>query len=536
MKLDIKKIDGLQLKKCFQQAAAILEKSKEEINELNVFPVPDGDTGTNMSLTLQSALKNINTVKDDSVTAISKAASMGALMGARGNSGVILSQLLRGFAQVMKGLEFINVEAFANALDNASKSAYKAVMKPTEGTILTVSRMIAEEAVLVAKKEQDFNVFFQAILLEGRRSLELTPTLLPALKEANVVDAGGKGYLLILEGFYRALFDDEKLLETEDSSSASVSVALEEKYAYQVDYVVSMLKGDEASLKQALKTFGNVETQQEGIDLFKLFVKTDHPGMLIEKTMQFGDIDNVRIDRIVKRHEKPDKTSKEIAKKSPEKEVAFIAVSAGEGINRIFNDLHVDHIISGGQTMNPSTEDFLKAMEYTNAKQVFILPNNKNIILAAEQAKKMSENNVHVIKTKSIPQGFSALLAYNPHLSAEENVEAMSEMIHDVKTLQVTYAVRDSKMNGLKIKKDQMIGIYDGDIVVTSNDAKNTAVKLVEHCIDKDDSLITIFYGADVSESESEALYEALSSKYGDCDVELVRGGQPIYDYLISIE
>ena len=545
MKIEI--LDGDLLKKALVGAAKLLEDNKEEVNSLNVFPVPDGDTGTNMSLTMQSALKQGINVDENNASKVALATSQGSLMGARGNSGVILSQLFRGFAVGLDDKATVDTKDLANGLKKAAETAYKAVMKPTEGTILTVARECGEYAMSICKNEKDILVFLKKVIEHGEMVLSKTPDMLPVLKQAGVVDAGGKGLIYILIGGYNALagIDDVKV----ESSKENFEEIREHKhidtddikFAYCTEFMVNTKSSDLDSFRDQLSIDGDSLMVVGGEGLIKVHIHTNNPGTVLEKAIALGELSDIKIDNMKYQHEEvllksELKQDTAIKNDEPEKEYSFVAISIGDGIDEVFKGLNVDVLVSGGQTMNPSTEDILNAIGDTSGEYVFILPNNSNIILAAEQAKELSDRNIIVIPTKTIPQGISALLAFDESKLSEENLENMLEAISEVKTGQVTYSVRDTEFNNTKISKDDILGIAEGDILASGQDIKEVSINLLKNMIDEDTSLITIFYGSDLAEDEAQDLETYLADEYDDIDVELVYGGQPLYYYIFSLE
>lgn len=545
MKIEI--LDGTLLKKAFTGSAKCLEDNKEEINSLNVFPVPDGDTGTNMSLTMKSALKQGLTVEGNSASKVALATSQGSLMGARGNSGVILSQIFRGFATGLDGKDTIDTKAFAEGLKQAADTAYKAVMKPTEGTILTVARECGEYALTIYKTEKDILKFLEKVMDYGNIVLDKTPDMLPVLKQAGVVDAGGKGYLCVLLGAYNALAGIEGSYEEAEQEETKYQEVVEHKYlkmeeieyGYCTEFMIDTDYSDLDSFRDQLAVQGDSLMVVGGEGLIKVHIHTNNPGLALEKALALGQLKDIKIDNMRYQHqevllkaelEEKAKSKKEIKKYS------FVAISIGEGIDEVFKGLNVDVLVSGGQTMNPSTEDILNAIEEANGENVFILPNNGNIILAAEQARELSDKNIIVIPTKTIPQGISALLTFNEECSPEVNKKTMIDAISYVRTGEVTYSVRDTEFNNTKIKKDDIIGIAEGEIVSNGEDINKVSIKLLEKMIDEDISLITIIHGLDLDEKKANELEEYLSDKYEDMDIEVVYGGQPLYYYIFSLE
>lgn len=540
-------IDGKLLKEMVISGGNNLEKHKALIDKLNVFPVPDGDTGTNMSLTMTSAMEEVMNIKVNSITEVGKAATKGSLMGARGNSGVILSQLLRGFSKSIEGKEKLSVEDFATALKGASDMAYKAVIKPIEGTILTVARETAEFGVKEAKNEKNMKAFLEALVQEANRSLNRTPELLISLKEANVVDSGGKGFVCILEGMYKA-FIGEKIesktddIEVEDRLFEEEDIHIYEgelEFGYCTEF---MLHTDEISpenFKTEIEGYGDSLIVVGDDEIIKIHIHTNNPGAVMELAVKYGGLNKIKIENMRLQHEKrveANKDSKAESKQIEQKEVGLIAVAMGDGISKILKDFGVDVVIEGGQTMNPSTQDFLEAIAKINAKEIYIFPNNSNIIMAANQAADISEKSVSVILSKSIPQGFAALMQLNRELDRETNLEAMSEALNNVKTGQVTFAVRDTQAGDISIKEGDIIGIGEKEIKFAGQDINEIALKLVEDLTDEDSEIISLFYGDEVSEEDANQLVEAIEELKADCDVELYQGGQPLYYYIISVE
>ncbi|NLY77356.1 MAG: DAK2 domain-containing protein [Tissierellia bacterium] len=537
-------IDGLMLKKAFIGAANLLEKNKEEVNSLNVFPVPDGDTGTNMHLTIKSAINQVLKVEDTSVEKIALAASNGSLMGARGNSGVILSQLFRGFANGLKGKDTADVMDIAIAFKQSADTAYKAVMKPTEGTILTVARKAAEYGMEIARDESDIVVFLEKVIKRGNEVVNQTPDMLPVLKEAGVVDAGGKGLMFVLTGAYNAITYKETIdidqLKVEVSVQKTAIQKTEEadiKFGYCTEFMINAGMDNYEKFRDELAEFGDSLLVVGGEDIIKVHIHTNNPGLVLEKALKIGELNDIKIDNMRYQHEHiMEESIEEIKEVKEEKEYSFIAVSMGEGINKVFRELNVDYVIPGGQTMNPSTEDILNAINKVNGKNIIVFPNNGNIILAAEQARDLSNKNVYIVPTKTIPEAISSLLAFNPELEVEENLENMTEAMKNVVTGQVTYSVRDSEINNKKISKDDIIGISRGEVVCNGNSIEDVSVELIKNIVTEDSSLITIFYGDMIEEDTANKLGELIQNEFEDIDVEIIFGGQPIYYYIFSIE
>lgn len=553
----VKTIDAKMLSKMFLAGAKNLEEKKEWINELNVFPVPDGDTGTNMTLTIMAAAKEVSAMEKPDMTVLCKAISSGSLRGARGNSGVILSQLFRGFTKGVRDYEELNVKILADAFDKAVETAYKAVMKPKEGTILTVAKGGAKKARELADRgEEDLTVFFDEVIKYADEVLEKTPDLLPVLKQAGVVDSGGQGLMQVLKGAYEAFLGKEidfKLSGVKSSTSATsvnmdAQAQADIKFGYCTEFIIMLSRNfnikQEMDFKAYLESIGDSIVVVADEDVVKVHVHTNDPGMAIQKALKYGALSNMKIDNMRLEHQEKlfqmaEKQRKEAAEpeEMPKKEVGFIAVSAGDGIQEIFKGLGVDYVIEGGQTMNPSTADMLDAVEKVNADTVFILPNNKNIILAADQASHMVEDKkIIVIPTKTVPQGITAVINYVPELSVEENTDTMSEEIKSVRTGQVTYAVRDTMIDDKEIKQGDYMGIGDSGILSNGTDMMEVTFRMIEDMMEDDKELISIYYGSEVSEETAGELKDRVEERYPRCDVELQYGGQPIYYYIVSAE
>lgn len=543
------KVDAGLLSKMFLAGAKNLEVKKEWINELNVFPVPDGDTGTNMTMTILSAVAEVNRLQESTMMDLSKAISSGSLRGARGNSGVILSQLLRGFTKGIREYETLDVQILASASVRAVETAYKAVMKPKEGTILTVARGISDKAVqLAADPAMDMDTFLSEIIKEADAVLQRTPDMLPVLKEAGVVDSGGQGLVTILEGAYDAFAGKEIDLTFQTSKAGKPEADRgkpegEIRFGYCTEFIInterSFSSQDETVFKQYLNAIGDSIVLVADEHMVKVHVHTNTPGEAITKALGYGSLSAIKIDNMREEHQArmAGRSEKEAEKPQPKKETGFISVSVGEGFAEVFQGLGADYLIEGGQTMNPSTEDILEAIRRVNAATVFLLPNNKNIILAANQARELTKDkNVIVIPTKSVPQGISALITYVADRTPEENEQAMKEAIGLVKTLQVTYAVRDTKIDDKQIKKDDIMGLGDNGILSVGSDVASVALAGVASMVEPDSELISIYYGSDYKQEEAEKLEALLAEKYEDCDVEVNYGGQPIYYCIISVE
>lgn len=549
-------IDAEVLKKLFLAGAANLEAKKEWINDLNVFPVPDGDTGTNMTLTIMSAAKEVNSLAAPTMQTLSKAISGGSLRGARGNSGVILSQLLRGFTKVVRDYDELDSIIISTAFQKAVGTAYKAVMKPKEGTILTVARGMADKILDLSTEIDDLEELLDKVIKYGDEVLEHTPDLLPVLKQAGVVDSGGQGLMQIMKGAYDALMGKEidyEAVASQGGPSESSEVSaqgLEEKeikFGYCTEFIVMLEKpydaAKEAEFKAYLESIGDSIVLVSDGEIVKVHVHTNHPGLAFEKGLTFGSLTRMKVDNMREEHQErvianAEKAAKEQAKKDePKKKYGFISVSAGEGLSEIFKSLGVDYIIEGGQTMNPSTEDMLNAIDKVNAENVFIFPNNSNIILAANQAQSIVEDkNIIVIPTKTIPQGISALIAYSEEASPEENTEAMTEEIANIKSGSVTYAVRDTEIDDKTIKQGDIMGIGDKTILSVGQNIQDVTKDMIEQLAGDDAELISIYYGSDVTEEDANALAKAVEAVYPDVDVEVNYGGQPIYYYILSVE
>ncbi|WP_072886792.1 DAK2 domain-containing protein [Tepidibacter formicigenes] len=520
-----------------------LENHKGLVDKLNVFPVPDGDTGTNMSLTLASAVREILKSSSDNIKDIGKAASKGSLMGARGNSGVILSQLLRGFSKSIEGKDKLNTIDLANALKEGSDTAYRAVIKPIEGTILTVARETSEYAVKIAKKEKDIKRFFEKLIDKANKSLDKTPELLKALKEAGVVDSGGKGLVVIYEGAYRALIGesikkDNYALDKEFNKEANISTE-NIKFAYCTEFILESNKITSDKMKEIVEKYGDSLVVVGDDSLIKIHIHTNNPGLVLEEAIKYGQLNKIKIDNMKVQHENRliEEYNEKVEEESKEmKKYGFIATAMGKGLASIFKDFGVDYVIEGGQTMNPSTEDFIEGINNINAENIIILPNNSNVIMAANQAKEISNKNIIVIPCKTTPQGFSALLAFNPEADYVSNERAMKYALSNVKTGQVTFAVRDTNINGVDIKEGDIIGIGEGEIKKSGKDKKEVTLSLIEELVDEDSEIITLFYGEEIDEESANEIKDIIEEKYDYLDVELYYGGQPLYYYIVSVE
>ena len=547
------------LRKMFLAGAANLEAKKEFINELNVFPVPDGDTGTNMTLTIMSAAKEVQALDNPDMVSIAKSISSGSLRGARGNSGVILSQLLRGFTKEIREHDEIDTVILARACDRATATAYKAVMKPKEGTILTVAKGISQKAAELAETTDDLEVFIPEVIRRAEEVLAETPELLPVLKEAGVVDSGGQGLLEVIRGAYDAFLGKEIDYTAIEAGSGTKMVKpgqqaeADIKFGYCTEFIIMTEKPftdkDETEFKAYLESIGDSIVCVADDDIVKIHVHTNDPGLAIQKALTYGQLSRMKIDNMREEHqEKLIRDAEKIAaqqaqdaeakkKNEPRKSVGFIAVSIGEGMNEIFRELGVDHIIEGGQTMNPSTDDMLNAIDEVNADHIFILPNNKNIILAANQAQSLTKDkDIIVIPTKTVPQGITAVISYMPEADVDANLEAMQEAIKNVKTGQVTYAVRDTKIDDKVIHEGDIMGIGDQGILSVGQSVEDTTKDMLAQLVDDDSELISLYYGQDIPEEDAQNFAQSIEELYPDVDIDVHMGGQPIYYYVLSVE
>ena len=565
--MEITSINSKLLARMFLAGAKNLDSKKDWINELNVFPVPDGDTGTNMTMTIMSAAKEVSSLTEPTMAELAKAISSGSLRGARGNSGVILSQLFRGFCKVIKEYDEIDVTILCEACQKAVETAYKAVMKPKEGTILTVAKGAAEKALELSDETEDVVTFVEEVIKQAEYVLDQTPEMLPVLKQAGVVDSGGQGLVQVLKGAYDALIGKEidYTIEGAPTGAAPAKISAETeaeiKFGYCTEFIIvlnaPMSDNEEHAYKAFLESIGDSIVVVADDEIVKTHVHTNDPGLALQKALTFGSLSKIKIDNMREEHqEKLIKDSQKLAAQQkaeeeayeaaqadektnnmPAKEMGFVSVSIGEGMNEVFRGLGVDYLIEGGQTMNPSTEDMLNAIEHVNAKTVFILPNNKNIIMAANQAVDLVEDKqIIVIPTKTIPQGITALVNYIPDHSAEENKEQMMAEIENVKTGQVTYAVRDTEIDGKIIKQNDFMGIGDKSILSVGTDLRATTLEMVDAMVDEDSAIVSIYFGSDSDEDSANELAAAIEEKYPDVEVEVNDGGQPIYYYVISVE
>ena len=542
-----KSISGATFKKMVLAGVSLLEQNKEYIDSLNVFPVPDGDTGTNMFLTMKSAVGEINKCMNSDLASLSEAFSKGALRGARGNSGVITSQIFKGFCSVTKNCKEVSTKDFAKAMQEGASIAYKAVTKPKEGTILTVIRVMAENAVSLAKRHDDFEVFLKKVLDTGEEILKQTPEMLPVLKKAGVVDSGGRGILVIFTGFYRFLmgeedleysFEDDTKPQTVDDVIADINNLGDIEFGYCTEYmIINMLKktteADIEKLREKLMEIGDSVICIGDLSLVKVHVHTNEPNKALGYALELGELYNLKIENMREQNRELKKKAQAVEET---KEIGMIAVAPGDGLAQIFRELTVDEIIVGGQTMNPSAEDIATAADKVPARNVFVFPNNKNIVLAAEQANDVTSKNLIIIPTKSVPEGISAAITFNPDASVEENKNAMLEATKSVRSGSVTYAVRDTHVDGFDLTKGEIIGLDDKAILAKGNLVSETTEKLIEAMFDDSVMNITLFYGEDIREDEANALQETLATKYPDCEVTVAAGGQPVYYYLVSLE
>ena len=551
----IKKIDGMMLKEMFSSGAALLTQNRESVDALNVFPVPDGDTGSNMSHTITAAIKEMNMKRYTAAADVADAVARGALKGARGNSGVILSQILRGIARGLAGHEDVDCALWVQAIRQGANTAYKAVMKPKEGTILTVIRVIAEDLERSGGKCETLEELFKLLLTSGDAILKKTPEMLPVLKQAGVVDSGGMGLMVIFRGMYAALTGET--VEIDDGSSANAAQSMPGEYVddhgdlrveditfgYCTEFIVShprpdMKESEVVRLRKRLEKIGDCVLVISDLSVVKVHVHTNDPGKAMQYALELGELDAIKVDNMFEeaREREAKRQAAAEAEAAKLKEYGIVAVALGEGINSIFRDLMVDQIVDGGQTMNPSIQDLAQAVEATHAKNVFILPNNTNIILAAQQASELTEKNVVVLPTKSVPMGISAMLAFSTDMSVEENTAAMTEAAENVHTASITYAVRDTTYEDREIHQGDIMGMIDNRLSVLGNEIHQVCMDIAGKMVGEDTDLITIYYGSDVSEEDAQKLCDALAEEYDDCDVELQYGGQPLYYYLIAVE
>lgn len=574
--MGISTINAGMVKNAFLAGAKGLSDKKEWINELNVFPVPDGDTGTNMTLTIMAAAKEVAALEDPSMEQLAKAISSGSLRGARGNSGVILSQLLRGFTKEIKTVDEIDTTTLANAMVRGTETAYKAVMKPKEGTILTVAKGMADKALEMAVETDDIETFAKAVIEEGDRVLNLTPEMLPVLKQAGVVDSGGQGLMQVMKGAFDGLTGKvtdftldgpaaaasapaQKPAQTGNGAARTDIDTADIKFGYCTEFIIKLEKPyteeDEAELKKYLGSIGDSLVVVSDDEIVKIHVHTNHPGLAFEKGLTYGSLSRMKVDNMREEHEErviqdserlakeqaqDDAAKQEEAKEqepAERKEYGFIAVSCGDGLSEIFKGIGADYLIEGGQTMNPSTEDMLNAIAHVNADHIFILPNNKNIIMAANQARDLTEDKeIIVVPSKTVPQGITALVNFMPDLTSEENLENMTAEMNRVKTAQITYAVRTTNIDGMDIEKGDIMAIGDKGMLAVEHSPEEAARAALKAMLDEDSELVTIYYGSDVKEEDAEKLKEDAEKEFPDKEIELQYGGQPIYYYMISAE
>lgn len=548
-----KYINGTMLRKMMLGGSSLLEENKSYVDSLNVFPVPDGDTGTNMSLTMKSVATEINNCSNNNIDALCDAFAKGALKGARGNSGVILSQILKGMSSSLKSEQEISTKAFAKALNVGAEVAYKAVTKPKEGTILTVVRTMAEQSTKIAKKTSDMETFLKNVIDCGEEILQKTPEMLPVLKKAGVVDSGGRGLIIIFTGFYRVLIGDETIQinyeEIDQKSSADLKLDFgdnraiienlgEIQFAYCTEYMIIEMKkktteADIDKLRERLCEIGDSVICVGDLSLVKVHVHTNEPNRALGYALELGELTKLKIENMLEQNRALKKARAQAEELKP---YAMVAIAAGDGLSAVFKDISVDYVIEGGQTMNPSADDIAKAVEKVKAKDVFIFPNNKNIILAAEQSKALTNKCVHVIPTRNVPEGIAAALSFNPDAKPEENEENMIESIKNVTSSSVTYAVRDTKVNGFSVKVGDIIGLNDKAIIAKAKTVNETVEKLIDKQINDNICNITLYYGEDVAEEDASILQEKLALKYPNCEVLLIYGGQPVYYYILALE
>ena len=543
-----KHINGATFRKMILAGASLLEENKDYVNSLNVFPVPDGDTGTNMSLTMKSAVNEINNCSNNEYASLCDAFSKGALKGARGNSGVILSQIIKGFCSSLLDITELDVKSFARAIDKGAEVAYLAVTKPKEGTILTVIRVMAEEGLKLSKKVTEVDVFLQKVLEAGESVLLKTPEMLPVLKKAGVVDAGGRGLLILFTGFYKLLSGEETLEvkfdkdlinnENFQNFHANLSELEEIEYGYCTEFMIIEMKkktteSDIDKLRDKLMSIGDSVICIGDLNLVKVHVHTNEPNLALGFALELGELNNLKIDNMIEQNRK---LKLEQNEEKELKEYGLVAVASGEGLENIFKDLGVDNIVAGGQTMNPSAEDIANAVNLVPAKNVFVFPNNKNIILASEQAKNLTNKFIHVIPTKSVPEGIASILSFNEESNVEDNVEAMNLSLKSVTTGSVTYAVRNSELDDLTLKEGDIIGLNSKKILVKGKSINSVTKQLIEKLLNEDHINITLFYGKDVKEKDTLKLQETLKEKYPEHEVTMLKGDQPVYYYIISLE
>ena len=547
--MSAKTIDGSLFREMLTAGCTYLNNHRESVDALNVFPVPDGDTGTNMCHTINAAVKEVGNTSLNSVSDVAQLAAKGALRGARGNSGVILSQILRGFAQALDGCDEMDAQMLARCFRSAAQTAYKAVMKPKEGTILTVARVMAEDCEKYLKNTSDVTELFALTLRSGEEILKHTPEMLPVLKQAGVVDSGGKGLMVIFNGFYAALTGNYTgLEEAETVSSAMLGDFVDDheaigeiKFAYCTEFIVSrpkegMTNADVSRLRRRLERIGDCVIVVSDLSVVKVHVHTNEPGKALQWALELGELDNLKIDNMLEERREVERKKAEAAAQEFVKDYGIVAVALGDGFTEIFKSLEIDRIVDGGQTMNPSIEDLQKAIDETRAKVVYVLPNNTNIILAAQQAAGLTKRQVYVLPTKSVPMGIAAALAFSPSADPETNLNEMNEAAQKVHTASITFSVRDTVFDEMQIHANDIMGMIDNKIQQLGRDAKEVAIKLLESMVGPESGVITVYYGQDVEEQTAQALGDEIQDKYADCEVYVQSGGQPLYYYLIAVE
>ena len=547
--MSAKTIDGSLFREMLTAGCTYLNNNRESVDALNVFPVPDGDTGTNMCHTINAAVKEVGNTSLNSVSDVAQLAAKGALRGARGNSGVILSQILRGFAQALDGCDEMDAQMLARCFRSAAQTAYKAVMKPKEGTILTVARVMAEDCEKYLKNTSDVTELFALTLRSGEEILKHTPEMLPVLKQAGVVDSGGKGLMVIFNGFYAALTGNYTGLEEAETVSSAMpgdfvddhEAIGEIKFAYCTEFIVSrpkegMTNADVSRLRRRLECIGDCVIVVSDLSVVKVHVHTNEPGKALQWALELGELDNLKIDNMLEERREVERKKAEAAAQEFVKDYGIVAVALGDGFTEIFKSLEIDRIVDGGQTMNPSIEDLQKAIDETRAKVVYVLPNNTNIILAAQQAAGLTKRQVYVLPTKSVPMGIAAALAFSPSADPETNLNEMNEAAQKVHTASITFSVRDTVFDEMQIHANDIMGMIDNKIQQLGRDAKEVAIKLLESMVGPESGVITVYYGQDVEEQTAQALGDEIQDKYADCEVYVQSGGQPLYYYLIAVE
>ncbi len=541
---NITRIDTIKFKNMLLTATDVLKDVESKVNDLNVFPVPDGDTGTNMYLTFSNAVEEVRNLEADSVSEVADQIANDALMSARGNSGVILSQLLRGLAEGIGNNKVLTTKVLANAFKRAADKAYQAVMKPVEGTILTVARKVGEKAVEVAEDEDNHVKLLVEVIKAAEQSVENTPNLLDTLKKAGVVDAGGKGYYFILTGFLQGLVSapkDFKTTEKETTVRKRKAEVTETEFGYCTEFIVKGAKGiNELEFRELISSYGDSLVVVKSKDIIKVHIHSDHPGEILEKGLEYGQLTKIKIDNMSEQHEEiikgQDQSELDNGEEENDKKIAVLAVVAGRGLKSIFKGFGADYVIEGGQSMNPSTQDLLEGIEQIKVDEIIILPNNKNVISAAEQTKELTDKTIKVVPSRLIPQGVAAMMMYNPEGEIEEVFKNMKDELEYVKTGEITYATRDTTVNDIEISEGDILGLIDGDIKLRSSEYNQAAIDILEAMTEEDDSLITVYAGEDISEQDKNELKQRLKDKYDTFDVEIYDGKQPIYYYIISVE